>query len=41
MKLLKSILALFMVVGITAISTLTENEEPSSSAEPIERLASL
>lgn len=39
MKLLKSILALFMVVGLTACSTQTENEEPAASAEPIKVLA--
>ncbi|MEJ8737566.1 hypothetical protein WKT02_08940 [Erysipelotrichaceae bacterium HCN-30851] len=39
MKLLKSILALFMAVGLTACSTQTGNEEPVASAEPIKVLA--
>lgn len=39
MKLLKSILALFMAVGLTACSTQTGNEEPAASAEPIKVLA--
>lgn len=39
MKLLKSILALFMAVGLTACSTQTGNEESAASAEPIKVLA--
>lgn len=39
MKLLKSILALFMAVGLTACSTQTGNEGPAASVEPIKVLA--
>ena len=39
MKLLKSILALFMAVGLTACSTQTEKEGSPASEEPIKILA--